>query len=102
MSRTELISKKKALLEALEAVFSHIDYQTKDLKREYRKLDKQVQSTQYNRETKSYDPVFDEDGNPVMENEWGYVDLKEDEISDENKEKLAAYKEIEKTLEKLL
>ena len=102
MSRTELISKKKALLEALESVFSHIDYQTQDLKREYRKLDTQSQATRYNKETQRRELVFDDDGNPVMENDWGYVDFEEDKIPDENKEKLAAYKEIEKALEKLL
>jgi len=102
MERTDMIKKKKAMLEALDDIFERISYSKKDLVEDYRRTGEKQQKTSYNKETKEYDPVFDEEGNPVMEDVWDYVTIPESELSEDKKAKLAAYTEIEKTLEKLI
>jgi len=102
MKTSDTIRKKKAMLEILEELFSQLEREEHSLHMEYRETEEMEQKTKYNRETHLYEYVFDDDGNPVMGHVWKDVEIPEDEISDYNKAKIEAYKEITKTLEKLL
>ena len=102
MSRTELLEKKKAMIEVLETLFDRIEYETKNLRYDYRRTGEMKQTEKYNRETHEYEPQFDEDGNPIMEEVWDNVEMTEAEIPEYHKVKLAALRDVEKALEKLL
>ena len=100
--KNEIIRKKKVMLDALEELFGIIERNKEDICQEYRKTGELQQKTRYNKETKDWEPAFDDDGNPVMEDVWDYFNIPEKELSDEKKLKLEVWKEVEKTLERLL
>ena len=98
----EAITKKKAMLDALETILGYVEEKIKDFGQDYRKTDKMEQKTEWDAEERKWKNVFDDDGNPVMTNVWDYVELPDDEISDEKKALRNSYKEIQKTLEKMI
>ena len=98
----EAITKKKAMLDALETILGSVEETIKDFGQDYRKTDKMEQKTEWDAEERKWKNVFDDDGNPVMTNVWDYVELPDDEISDEKKALRNSYKEIQKTLEKMI
>ena len=100
--KTETIKKKKAMLEILEELFEQIERSEKALHYQYRKTDELEQQKLWNKEMHEYEPVYDENGSPVMENVWKDVLIPDSELSDRELAKIEAYKEIEKALEKLL
>ena len=98
----EAITKKKAMLDALETILGYVEEKIKDCGQDYRKTDKMEQKTEWDAEERKWKNVFDDDGNPVMVNVWDYVELPDDEMSDEKKALRNSYKEIQKTLEKMI
>ena len=100
--KTDAIKKKKALLEALEEVFHAIEVAEKELQQDYRQTDKLEQKTTYDRDLHDFVPVYDDNGDPVMINVWEYVNIPEEEMTEEKHLKLCAFRDIEKALEKLL
>lgn len=81
-------------LEAVKQVISDIEDHIKWLSKSYTTLDTMVPKKAWDSESRTYKTVMDEDGNEVMENEWGYVDKKEDDYSEEDLVKLETYRDI--------
>lgn len=101
MKRVDILT-KKAVLEVLEQLFGVLDREEEDTKTTWGKLDKMVVKTEWNSETKKCEEVYDENGEPVMVNDYGTIPKKPDEFSTEDKAKLEAIKTIKVALEKLI
>lgn len=81
-------------LEVINQVILDIEEHINWLSKSYTKLDTMVPKKEWDSEYRTYKTVMDEDGNEVMENEWGYVDKKEDDYSEEDLVKLETYRDI--------
>ena len=76
---------KKWELEELGWFYTELEHHYKDLAEEFKKLDEMEQVTEWNRETKEYDLVWEDEEQtiPKMANKWGYVTIPDDELSEE-------------------
>ena len=99
MKKTDIMV-KKAVLNNLEDIFRDLETKEECLKVTYGKTGKQVQSRKWNRETQSYDYLFDDDGKPIMEDEW--ADVPKTEFNDDDKAELKAIEIVKAALEKLI
>lgn len=101
MDRMNIIV-KKAMLEVLEELYCRLDDVENDCRRYWGRTDRQEQKTRWNKETHESDPVFDDNGEPVMEYVYDYIEKTEDEITDRDKAKLSAIDSVRKSLDKLV
>ena len=99
MKKTDILV-KKSILDKLETIFDDLDAQERAVHITYGRTGNQVQSKKWNKETREYDYLFDDDGNPLMEDEWD--DIPKTELSDRDKAELKAIEVIKSALEKLI
>ncbi len=96
-----IITKKKALLDVLERLMNTIDSIENETTTEYRVVGKsEEQMTNW----KTGELMWEDEEKtvPKMRDEYGYVDLTEDELTDENRATLEAIKVVKEVLEKLV
>jgi hypothetical protein len=96
-----IITKKKALLDVLERLMNTIDSIENETTTEYRVVGKsEEQMTNW----KTGELMWEDEEKtvPKMRDEYGYVDLTEDEMTDENLATLEAIKVVKEVLEKLV
>lgn len=93
---------KKYELEYLEKMYRVLEMEQEDVKTTWGKLDEMEQDTQYNKETKSWEPKFDENGEPVMIHKRGLIPKPDDEYTDEDRAKLKAIENLTKKLEGMM
>lgn len=99
MNMDKLLTKRAILTILADRLYPELDRADKDAREDYRitgKTDKQKISW------KTDEPVFDENGNPVYEDKWEYVMKEEDELTEEDKAKIAAVEIIRSALDKLI
>ena len=96
-----IITKKKALLDVLERLMNTIDNIEKDTTTEYRAVGK---SEEQAKDWKTGELLWEDEEKtvPKMRDEYGYVELTEDEMTDENLATLEAVKTVKEILEKLV
>lgn len=72
-------------VEELGYIYEVLEDRRKSLAQEYRQLDEMEQATEWNRETRAYDLVWEDEEQtvPKMTHKWGYVTLEDDELSEE-------------------
>lgn len=99
---SKLLIEKRAMLEILEDLFVQIENAEKNLNVVFRETEELRQSEKWNRETKTWDLLYNEDGTPKMEHVWKDVEISDDELPDLNKAKKEIYKKIREYLEKLI
>ena len=94
----------KIKAEILESLYSDLEYKLKDASMYYGKTGNQKQKMIWNKETKDYDPQFDESGEPIMEDEWGDIEYTEEELEDhpEVVARISVIKQLMKDMEKML
>lgn len=94
----------KIKAEILEDMYSNLDYKLKDATKYWGKTGCKKQKTVWNKETKEYDPQFDENGDPIMEDEWDDIEYTEEELEDHPEviARIAVIKQLMKELEKML
>ena len=96
-----IITKKKAVLDVLERLMNTIDSIENETTTEYRVVGKsEEQMTNW----KTGELMWEDEEKtvPKMRDEYGYVDLTEDELTDENRATLEAIKVVKEVLEKLV
>lgn len=76
---------KKWEIEEYGRIYERLEARIKDLGYTYGQLEEMEQATRWNSETKSYEPVWeDEEGTiPKMVNKWGDIEIPEDELTDD-------------------
>lgn len=99
---------KKALIEVVEMLGKSLDDIVNDITTTWgAKFDESgepvmVHATKYNRDTHSIEEVFDEDGNPVFEQEYGTIQKPENEYTSFDRAKLSAVETVYNALCKLI
>lgn len=89
------IVEKRMMLEVLEVLIGELDNQRNYITRSYEKIGEvQVE--------KDGELVFNDDGTPKMRNQYDYVDLAIDDLSDNDRIKLSCINKLEATLEKMI
>lgn len=90
--------------EVLEDLYDRLEQNLLDTTRYYGKTGEQKQKERWNRETGDYEKVFDEDGNPEMEDVYDYIEYTEEDLEKHPDEvlKAEAIKQVMKEIEKLL
>ena len=99
MKKTDIMV-KKAVLNNLEDIFRDLETKEECLKVTYGKTGKKVQSKKWNRELGEFEYLVDDDGNPIMEDEW--ADVPKTEFNDDDKAELKAIEIVKAALEKLI
>lgn len=96
-----IITQKKALLNVLEKLMTELDSIEKDATTEYKVIGK---STEQMTNWKTGELMWEDEEKtvPKMRDEYGYVDLTEDEMTDENRATLEAVKVVKEVIEKLV
>ena len=101
MKRADIMTKKETL-EVLERMFEVLDEIERDANTTWGLTGNLVPKRKWNSEKKKSEDVLDDDGNVVMEEEYGTVPKKKDEYDDRDKAKLEAVKAVKVALEKLI
>lgn len=99
--KTDKIVAKKAYLTVLEKLADSLEAQKKDVLTDYRIIGKEdKQATNW----KTGELLWEDDEKtiPHYADMWGYVDIPEEELTEEAKATLKAIEEVEKSLEKLI
>ena len=96
------ITVKKAMLEVLEELYCRLEDLENDCKRYWGRTENMEQKTKWNKETHESDPVYDDNGDPVMEYVYDYIYKTDDMITDRDRAKLTAIENIKKSLDKLV
>ena len=97
---TMKIKTKKELINILaDRIFPVLDDIEKDVNSEWKVIGK---SDRQKKNWRTDELIFDDEGNPVYEDEYGYVPKDPDCYDDNDKAKLAAIENIKNTLEKLI
>ena len=96
MNSTKLVIKRE-LLNILDALFHTLDDEERCVNQEYAVIGKNARQK---KDWRTGELMFDENGEPVMEDEWGYVPKKS--LTDEDKAKLEAICQVKAVLEKLI
>ena len=102
MANKFMVMKLRA--EILEDIYKDLENRLKDAHQYFGTTGEKEQKTIYNKETKEFDPVFDEAGNPVMVDKWDYIEYTEEELehNEEASAKIEVIKQLLKDIEKLL
>ena len=87
----------KIRAEVLQEVYESLEEKVRDTK-QYWGVTKKAAKQKVDWRTN--EPVFDDDGLPVMEDEYGYID--KDELTEDDQLRLKVLKETIKAIEKLL
>ena len=89
-------------IEELSVIYNYLEQRLNDLSRNFQVVGKK-QRTKYKAETGEYEPVWEDEEHtiPSMTDDWDYVDLSDDELSEENLTKKAVVKKLMEYLEKL-
>lgn len=95
--KSEKLIVKREVLDILCKLFATLDEEEKCVNQEYTIIG---EKTRQRKDWRTGELVTDEDGNPVMEDEWGYVPKKV--LTDDDKAKLQAIGQIKAVLEKLI
>ena len=97
---TMKLKTKKALITILaDRLFPALDSEEKDTREDYRIIgDSDKQATDW----RTGELRFTEDGEPIMEKEWAYVQKTQEELTEEDLAKLAAIETLRNALEKLI
>lgn len=90
--------------EILEGLFNKLDEDLRDTARHYAKTGETRQKERWNRDTDEYEKVFDENGEPVMEDVYDYIPYTDEEFERNPELKLRAdvIQQVMKEIEKLL
>ena len=97
---TMKIKTKKELINILaDRLFPVLDDIENDVKNEWKAIGK---SDKQRKNWRTDELIFDDDGNPVYEDEYGYVPKDPDNYDDNDKAKLSAIETLRNTLEKLI
>lgn len=81
-NNSNVFKKARIKAEILESLFERLEEELKDTSRYYGKTGVQKQKERYNREIGDYEKVFDENGEPEMEDVYDYIPYTEDEMKD--------------------
>ena len=102
MANKFLVAKIRA--EILEGIYADLDYKLKDASRYWGKTGEKKQKERYNRETEKYEPVFDDGGDPIMEDVYDDIEYTEEELEEhpEVVARINVIKQLMDSLEKLL
>ena len=93
---------KKAELELLEQMYNILEREKEDVAQMWGDLDEMEQATKYNRETGKSEPLFDDNGEPVMRPKRGMIQKPDDEYTDSDRAKLKAIENLIKKLEGMM
>lgn len=97
---TMKIKTKKELINILaDRIFPVLDDIENDVGQIWKVIGK---SDEQKKNWKTGELIFDDDGNPIYQDEWGYVPKPEEDFDDTDRAKLAAIENIRNTLEKLI
>ncbi len=99
MNMEKLNTKKELLTILAERIYPELERAEKDAGCDYKKIG--VSSTQ-RKNWKTGELMFDENGDPIYEEIWDYVDKDEDEVTDKDKAKLDAIEIIRNALDRLI
>ena len=85
MAKTRVITENKFKLakfraEVLEDLYSRLEEKLQDTARHYCKTGEQKQKERWNRELEELEKIFDENGEPVMEDVYDYIPYTEEEL----------------------
>lgn len=96
----EKIKTKKELLNILaDRIFPNLEMAEKDAREDYKitgKTDKQK------KDWKTDELLFDDNGDPIYEDKWEYVEKTPEEMTEDDNAKIAAIEIIRNALEKLI
>ena len=96
----EKIRNKKELINILaDRIFPTLDAIENDTKSVWKAIGK---SDKQKKNWRTDELMFDDEGNPIYEDEYGYVPKEPDEFDDDDRAKLNAIEVIRNTLEKLI
>ena len=100
MANVNKFQLKKAEAEILESLSNALDERMKEAGQEYRRTDEQVQKKNW----KTDELVWEDEEKtiPVMEDVWAWVNIPENEMTDDRVAIVMACTSIKKELEKLL
>ena len=99
---TDKFTVKRATLDILEALTEKLEDLKRERTTEYGKTGEVQKKRRWNRETDQIEDVLDEDGNPVMEDVWGEVPKKPEDLTDYDKAYLTALGTIKQKLEGMI
>ena len=88
------VNEKKKMLNILDDVIDHLKYRMKDNFQSYEKLGTQSQVYDWNSETKKREYLYNDDGTPKMQDDYGYVEKKFEELDDESKLAIKCYEKM--------
>ena len=93
---------KRWQLEEFGEIYNWLEEQINGFGRDYRRLDEMEQDTRWNSELHEYELLWEDEEKtvPKMVNKWGYVDIPEDELTEEAKAKREACRAVMAFLEK--
>lgn len=97
---TMKLKTKKALITILaDRLFPALDSEEKDTREDYRIIgDSDEQATDW----RTGELKFNDDGEPIMEKKWGYVQKTQEELTEDDIARLAAIETLRTALEKLI
>ena len=95
-------TEKRASLDILEALLDKLESLRKENLCYWGNTGEVEPKRMYNRETDTVEDVLDDDGNPVMEEVWGNVPKKPEDLTDYDKAYLTAVDTIKKKLEAMI
>ena len=102
MANKFMTAKIKA--EILEGIYSDLEYKLKDASKYWGKTGKKKQKEQYNSETQTYELCFDDNGDPIMTDEYDEIEYTEEELNEhpEVVAKIEVITQLMNSLDKLL
>lgn len=94
----------KIKAEILEDIYDSLEYKLKDACQYYGRTGNKKQKEKYNKETGEYEPQFDDNGDPIMEDEWEYIAYTAEELANnaDVRTRIDVIKQIMKDIEKML
>ena len=94
--KNNTIKEKRIMLEVLEVLLDRLEDEKRYTSQSYEKVGEEQ------KKDKNGEPMFDDDGNPLMRNIYDYVDLKPEDMSENSKIKMDCINKIQTVLEKLV
>ena len=90
--------------EILEDLYERLEDKLKDTERYYGKTGEQKQKERWNRELEELEKIFDENGEPVMEDVYDYIQYTPEELENNPDERIKAeaIRQVMEELEQLL
>lgn len=104
MSEINIFKRHQIVAEELDSLTESLRSKIKGLSESYQRTGNVVQSKRYNYDTHSYDLLWEDDEKtiPLMEDEYDYLPITDDELSEEQLLRKEVCKTILVELEKML